>query len=257
MKKILILSAFFIFACSSDDSLVNVNDNNDNNVTENSLLAIKRTRTTDSFNIEYNYTYSGTQIISYITETITEAYTDVSTTTYTYTNNVITASNTVTERDGEFYSSSRYTYEYDEFDRLIKDNRIDEDGNIIWYYTYSHLQNGSVQRKREDGTLIDLYLYDELGRLYEIVRYDIYGQVNGGRTWTFDNKNSPFKNVTTWRPRSFLTASNFINYLSTYNYNGCLYEYTTTYNDDNYPTSVQITNCDGEIISETFEYITL
>ena len=255
MKKLTYLFlALLIVACSSDDS--SSNDNNDNNNTINTLLVVKRTRDTDTYQREYNYTYAGTQIISQIRETIRDNYTDIETTTFIYTNNVITMLNSTTERDGEFQNVNTSTFEYDEFDRKIKENRIDEEGNILFYITYSYLDNGSVQVIYDDR-LQSIYNYDDLGRLYEIINYDEDGQPDGGQSWTFDDKNSPYKNVTTWHPRSFLTASNFINYIETNDFYGCLYEYNTTYNDDNYPISVEITNCDGEITTETFEYINL
>ena len=257
MKNLILLSAFLIFACSSDDSS-DSNDNNDNNVTENSLLCVKRTLITDFQYREYSYSYAGTQLIGYNRKTIRENYTDNESTTFTYTNNVITAGITAIEVDGEFVPTTYYSFEYDEFDRKIKVNYTDVNGNITSYYTLSYLQNGSVQEIREDGTLSVLYLYDDLGRLYQTINYDQNGQLTGVGTLTFDDKNSPFKNVTIWNPLSFLTASNFINNIRTEDYNGCISEYDIIYNNDNYPTSIEKTNCDGEIVfNEMYEYITL
>ena len=249
MKKIFTLGALALFlmtSCSSDDSSAPV----DNGSTS---VLLKKTISTDEDGYEYttNYTYDGNKLTS-----VTDS--ENSTMNLFYENDLLVKieyfeDGTITQRDLFTYNSNNELATYNMLD-------LDED----WAYKtlFTHNSNGTVSTIEYNGDLTEQTNLSGNG----IVTYTNNNITNytttspGGYevswTYTFDDKNSPLKNITSFDAFNLAyQEGGHNNILSTINeaYNEAS-STTYTYNNDNYPlTSIEIED-DGYTTSTQYFY---
>ena len=256
MKRLILLSALLIFACSSDDSPSD--DSNDGDV----ILCTKRTQQYETNNGEqitktYEYNYAGTQLLSWIyTASGFTSNTNLNrTTTYSnlYEDNLVTSMMVTidTNNDGNINSSQIYEFEYDNLGRKTKQSVGGQDK-----YFYNYLNDGlTVQITNSEGLLHQIHTYNSNKNLIEIDDFDSNGLYEGAIIYTYDDKNMPFKNVTTWYPLSSLLYLGTNNSIFVQRYEGCVYPKDITYNDNDYPVSyIRTSSCTNTIYTNTLEY---
>ena len=258
MKKLLLLSAFLIFACSSDDSTSD--DNSDGSNDGNVVLCTKRTLQFTSqgvmITVVYEYEYAGTQLLRWIRTASGYPADSNSNRTRTYTNiyvdNLVTSMTVATDTysDGTVNFTYSYEFEYDNLGRKTKQIREGEDE-----YIYSYLNDGlTVQITNSEGQLDEIQSYDSNKNLVERESFDENGLLDYSVIYTLDDKNMPFKNVTTWYPLSFYLYVGPNNTISA-DVSGSITTYDYTYNVNDYPVSSQtISNSNSNGNSYTYEY---
>ncbi|MDA9335820.1 hypothetical protein N9Q89_06700 [Flavobacteriaceae bacterium] len=255
MKRLILLSALLIFACSSDDSTSD--DSNDGDV----ILCTKRTQQYETNNGEqitktYEYNYAGTQLLSWIyTASGFTSNTNLNRTkTYSnlYEDNLVTSMMLTTDNsnNGNINSSVVYEFEYDNLGRKTKQTVNGSD-----QYFYNYLNNGlTVQITDSDGQLNSIHTYDSNKNRVETEGFDSNGLSNGSTIYTHDDKNMPFKNVTSFHPLSsylYISTNNTISSQS----NDCISTDDITYNDNDYPINIVNTySCSNTIRTYTLEY---
>ena len=244
MKKLLLLSALFILGCSSDDSS-DTNDNNDNSSTNGLLVDTVQLSYLVMSNQEltqeegtYSYNYDGNKLVS-INSIING---ETKTNNFTYNDN--------NQFSAVYYSSGDYIeYEYDELGRLTVSTYTDVDDYptpVIRRSVYLYNQDGTVRTRYNNGNTepTEISTFDQNGNLISTIFIDGSNN-NETRSYTYDNANSPFKNMTGHHfggsyyygfPALFSGGNNA---LTVENENN---RYFYTYNDDNYPISVNSTN---------------
>jgi len=243
MKKLLLLSAILVFACSDDSS--DTNDNNDNSSTNGLLVDTVQLSYLVMSNQEltqeegtYSYNYDGNKLVS-INFIING---ETKTNNFTYDDN--------NQFSAVYYSSGDYIeYEYDELGRLTVSTYTDVDDYptpVIRRSVYLYNQDGTVRTQYNDGNTEPhrTDTFDQNGNLISTTFIDGSNN-NETRSYTYDNANSPFKNMTGHHfggsyyygfPALFSGGNNA---LTVENENN---RYFYTYNDDNYPISVNSTN---------------
>ncbi|NMH26667.1 hypothetical protein [Flavobacterium silvaticum] len=225
MKKIAFLLGFVaisLTSCSSDDSGSSTDDGSDDVL----IKKIVYTDDTDDFTQVIQYTYSGNKIVQ-------ATYDDGSVDTYTYSGDLIT------QIDQTMGSQLLYrdSFTYDGNGRLTL--YVSQDIEDEWEETESFVYNsdGTVT-SNYDGLISTLHFEnDEVTQMVQ-TGFDTY-------TYTYDGKNSPFKNVTGYSKIAFANHgdheffgakqniisihddTNDIDYMTN----------TLTYNANNYPTS--------------------
>jgi hypothetical protein len=254
VKKLLLLSALLIFACSSADSPSD--DSNDGDV----ILCTKRTRqyerNGEQITRTYEYEYAGTQLLRWVRTTTGYANPVDGNETQTFTNiyegNLVTSLTRAIDyqSDGTVNWTYSYEFEYDNLGRKIKQIWGGED-----QYFYNYLNDGlTVQITDSEGLLDEIQTYDSNKNLVEKEYFDSNGLYNGSTIYTHDDKNMPFKNVTTWNPLSFYLYISPNNTISTQSDN-CIYTDDITYDDNDYPVSIiSSSSCDERIQTYTLEY---
>ena len=255
MKKLLLLSALLIFTCSSDDSTSD--DSNDGDV----ILCTKRTqqyeRNGEQITRTYEYEYAGTQLLRWVRTTTGYANPVDGNETQTFTNiyegDLVTSLTRATDfqSDGTVNWTYSYEFEYDNLGRKIKQIWGGED-----QYFYNYLNDGlTVQITDSEGLLDEIQTYDSNKNLVEIEYFDSNGLYDGSTIYTHDDKNMPFKNVTTWYPLSFYLYISPNNTISENWVNDCIWTYDITYDDNDYPvSSITSSSCDDRIQTYTLEY---
>ena len=255
MKKIFLLSALLIFACSSDDSPSD--DSNDGDV----ILCTKRTqqyeRNGEQITRTYEYEYAGTQLLRWVRTTTGYANPVDGNETQTFTNiyegDLVTSLTRAIDyqSDGTVNWTYSYEFEYDNLGRKIKQIWGGED-----QYFYNYLNDGlTVQITDSEGLLDEIQTYDSNKNLVEIEYFDSNGLYDGSTIYTHDDKNMPFKNVTTWNPLSFYLYISPNNTISENWVNDCIWTYDITYDDNDYPvSSITSSSCDDRIQTYTLEY---
>lgn len=232
MKKVfLFLSAITLVAtsaCSSgDDSTAPVTP------TDNVLVkrAVYQQAGAEGFNFTIDYVYDGNKLVK-------EVYDDGSVGNYFYTGNLITKIEYVV--DGEIDQRETMTYNSDGKLASYK-VRFLEDSFDAESYTYTYGGDNTVTTEGTNGGSLITLINDELA-------HEIY--TSGVRyTYTFDTKNSPFKNVTGFAAVAYALAGDHIlhgrfkNIVSIVNdtHNQNYMMNTFTYNSANYPTMVKST----------------
>jgi len=227
MKKIIALAAIalFIISCSGDNSQTT-------NSSDTVLLKKLVSTDEDGNVITYNYTYDGSKLVSVIG-------TDGSTATYNYTNEHITYKKYVVTE----YISETFTQHYDNgkikseiFNYIFPEHPTDN-YNESKIYTYNN-----------DGTGLIHYLKQHAENIvsefdYTIIYSDdslVINYENGtSYTYTYDGKNSPFKNVL--GANEIAENQNLMTLIANsesaqYTFEDNVYEY----NSDNYPISATI-----------------
>lgn len=243
MKKLLFLiSILFFTACSSDD---------DNKANSETILVTKIVETYEGNGTTDTYTtylnYDGSKLVGQ-TFDIPNSNAAV-----TYTGNLIT-------KIEYFYNSNlaqEVLYAYDSSERLINFKRYEYGGSNDFGVNVDYVYNsdGTVSYEKESGNLPTLnpsstgvINFNTDGSVSTIVASNGYTY-----TYTYDTKNSPFKNIMGIDKLIFEDdeASNFIlhNFLTRIEDSGfstTTTNYSYTYNSNNYPT--QLLQDDGSSI---------
>ncbi|MWB95114.1 hypothetical protein GON26_12145 [Flavobacterium sp. GA093] len=245
MKKILCLFgalALILTSCSSDDSS-----------DDNGTVLLKKSITTDSEGekLTRTYKYDGNKIVSMTNDSGEEGL------YYTYTGNLITKIE-FKFPDGTLEQVN--TYEYDSKDRLvtfIRSEPLDELGSKE-VYTYN--ADGTVSVKHYSGDHESQTGLNGEGTIYfsngEVSKILISNGTS--RSYTYDDKNNPMKNVLGYDKIAFedSEASGVLHNILTetdLDYDELESSYSFTYNSDNYPTN-SIENEDGETATVEFFY---
>jgi len=241
MKRILILTALFIFACSDDDG----SDTNDNNNNDNNKL-VSRIVTSVLFEGEelqidasYNYYYNTNRILN-----ITDNLSGNIEVNFLYDDN-----GKIVETSSP--NGNYRTFDYDDTGKLISTNFYYGGYDHISTFTYN--ENGTVTQSSQstpnsDGSTITFEL-------------DLNGNINLNGSMIYDNKNYPFKNIEGlhwyFSPLfNYPLPFGYANNLLSHSYNGNEQIATYTYNDFNYPTFITSSNWfDRENINVEITYL--
>ena len=242
MKKLLLLSALLIFACSSDESDINDNSSTNGLLVDTVQFSYLLSAAFVVTQVEgtYSYNYDGNKLVSMDFSIING---ETGTTNYTYNDN--NQFSVVYHWGGDYEE-----YEYDELGRLTVSTYTDVDESI------TPVTRRSVYLYNQDGTVRTSYYngntepngtdtFDQNGNL---ISTTYYGS-NDNRTYTYDNANSPFKNMTGHffegsYSYSFPALFSGGNNVLTYENENSRFFYT--YNDNNYPISVNSPNGFGD-----------
>lgn len=228
MKKLIltILASSFLLSCSTDSS------NNSSNLLPSKIISNGPTAPGIDNNFVTNYEYSGSKLLRTFRDD--GSYECV----FTYSGNLLTNEVITSVSNGAQYVTN-ITFEYDNSNRLI----LYSQGSFKMEYTY--LSNNLVSQKS--------YQLDNNSGQFELAGENILTlnadndiiQVafeNGIiKTFVYDNRNNPFKNVTGWDKLNFVYNEGINhNVLNVSQDNGQNYqEYFYTYNDLNYPVTRQ------------------
>ncbi len=222
MKKIILclsLIAISLSSCSSDS------DSNDSS----SDILVKKvvyTSITDNYTETIDYTYNGNKIVKGV-------YDDGSQDIFTYTGNLITKIEMISA--GEIIYLETFTY--DSNGRLVT-YFADEDG-FTYEETFVYNANGTVTNTIDGGGVRTLHFAND--ELVQIV--DMGGNIYD---YTYDSKNSPFRNVTGYDKiamvvhgdHEFFGAKQNISSIRETTGNVAYMTNTMTYNANNYPLTV-------------------
>ncbi|KAF2510182.1 hypothetical protein EYY60_11775 [Flavobacterium zhairuonense] len=239
MKKILCLFGaltLLLTSCSSDDS-------------GSSVVLLKKEITTDSDGdkVTTDYKYDGNKIISATVQgTTTGIY-------FTYTGDLITKM----EFKYEGVVEQVNKYEYDSNGKLISFIRVEplEENGSKEVYTYN--SDGSISITAYSGTDLAQTTADGTGKITfvngEIDKIALtYGPT---RSYTYDDKNNPYKNVLGYDKISFTDgeAEGILhNIVSVKNGTKVTESYVFTYNGDGYPVKSVDTDGSGVATTEYF-----
>jgi hypothetical protein len=229
MKKVLAMAAVALFmmtSCSDDDSTPN-----NGNPSENVVLVKKMIEVFDGETITSTFTYNGTKIVKI-------SGSDDSEDIFEYTGDLITRR---TYTQGDFTQTDKYTYNSD--NTLKTHVMLLDDG-----YEYGEKQEFT---HNQDGTITVLTYRGDFESQTELHTTTIITMNNGNIvkndttysfagnspysiSYTFDNKNVPFKNVTGYQAIAFTELEGGVNNVLTGSFDGFdSFEYT--YNSNNYP----------------------
>ena len=243
MKKLLLLSAILIFACSSDDSSdTNDNPNNYKLVETYQYSYVNNDPNSDNFGNLYemtaSYSYDGNKLLNI---TISNNN-DSGIVNYTYNDN--------NQISGVYYSGGDVgEAEYDNQGRLVTWTYTDVDDNPIGNPSISvanfvYNQDGSGVQTWQGGQSYT-YLFDQNGNITTIINPDEWDG-NTERNFTYDNKNNPFKNISgngffinIWFQGLNLYPSINNNIVTAENENNIFFY---TYDEDDYPISFNSPN---------------
>ena len=244
MKKILLLLSFSVVAlssCSSDDS----------SSSESQPLLLKTMTEGDVIfgQTVSNYTYNGNKLVE-IFKDGDDDYADV----YTYTGDLITKIEKFAVYDAGTPSEDRQLLSTDQFaynanNQLVqfKTTSQDFDGERVTTYTYnsnstvSFAQNANVPGEPSESLKTGTITMEngEIIKLQVVKEFDSYTD-----NYTYDTKNSIFKNVTGYdkiilthiigQQSSFTFVNSIVGGIS-HNFLNHLGDYQYTYNSDNYP----------------------
>ena len=242
MKKLLLLSAFLIFACSSDESSNNDNSNNYKLVETYQYSYVNNDPNSDNFGNLYettaSYSYDGNKLLN-ITISNNNGSGIVN---YTYNDN--------NQISGVYHSGGDVgEAEYDNQGRLVTWTYTDVDdypiGNpFISVANFVYNQDGSVVQTWQGGQS-NTYLFDQNGNITTIINPDAWDG-NTEKNYTYDNKNNPFKNIlgnsffiNNWFKPSILDRGTNNNVITAENENNIFFY---TYDEDDYPISFNSPN---------------
>lgn len=251
MKKLVyLLSITFLLLQSCSPS-----DNNDSNTDSTNVVLVKKIVNSDE---ESNLSYDGTKLTK-ITLTGGEHV------NITYSGDLITkmewfSSNNVSDQRIEYsYSSNKLTLAklYSTNNKLVETSTLtyNSDGSIT---DLESTYNGGTL---PTSTTTYIKYFDSVGNLIKQEQFSnniLYGTTN----YTYDTKNSPYKNITGWstlvpslgtnflRVNNLLSEKQFINGSSNVFYE-ILYVYQ--YNSKDFPTS-QTSTINGQTSTETYYY---
>lgn len=266
MKKVFLLSAvamFFLVSCQPEDIEPNQNGNEEPNQNEDVLLKELTTITNGSSSTAH-FEYDGHKFISKTD--------DVKSFTYEYTGNLIT------KRTFQAFDHPDHKYE-----QYYQYNSNDDISQMIqlWYYgpnsprgekyVYTYNSNNTISYEKYEGSLDEqntlagqgTYYLDSENEVYKFEQKDINGNIILSVTHNFDQKKSPYKNITGYNKLFHLNGEeNSNNLLSTEmvsanNTVSTFFEYE--YNDDDYPVNLEYTITSdseeqGEVITNYVYY---
>lgn len=247
MRKVLLFfvaSAFVLQSCASDDS--------GNQPTEGGVLLQSTVQTTGSDSYTTNYTYNGNKIASSVIE-------NGDTTLYSYTGNQITSievqnANGVTSYEFEFTYSGGH---------MVEAKRTQTGLGIVMLQTFAYPNATTItgQTFIGDENSQDQLLYDQVYTIGSNGEISTLANTASGSTttysYTYDDKNNPFKNVVGWSDLLLLQGvdHNILTTSSSTNGNVTGSESATyTYNTDDYPATSIRTSSGSDPISTTYSY---
>lgn len=227
MRKILFglgLLALTFNSCSSDSE-----SSDDNQSGDVLVKRVEYTSITDEYSENIEYIYNGNKLVKGV-------YDDGSEEIYTYDGDLITEIKFVDA--GDVISTETFTY--DSSDRLTH-YVIDDSGFVDEEY-FSYNGDGTVTGSADAAGLIPI-------RTYHFNNDQVIKIVGSGLTYnyTYDGKNSPFRNVTGFGKIAHVTHGDHEFYGSRENI-ATIYETTDEvnymtntmiYNSNNYPVSVE------------------
>ena len=231
MKKIILclgLAALSLTSCSSSDDSSNDDPNG---------VLVKKivyTSITDDYTETVQYTYNGNKILR-------GTYNDGSVDVFTYQGDLITKIETVEDGDVTYTE----TFSYDSNGRLTR--YISAETGYSEQETFVYNSDGTVTSTLGNGSFTSVRTFhfqnDELTKIVEAGA--------GGRVYdyTYDSKNSPFRNVTGYNKiahvshgdHEFFGAKQNISTIHEATGNINYTTNTMTYNSNNYPTAANST----------------
>lgn len=229
MKKLIcFLSLSLVLAsCSGDDDSASTQD-------PTSILVKKMVETTEDGTLTTVYSYDGNKLIE---ASDSDGYKIV----YTYTGDLITK---ITEYDENDAVSQKNTFTYNAQGQLVED--LMEETIYKWRYNYTHNANGTISVKKYEGALnTNVFTLTSEGTIYDNKVEDTSPYGNSLFTFTYDNKNNPFVNVTGGAKIAFIgdvAATNYRNNVLSETYTSgdstpSISTITYTYNEANFPVT--------------------
>ena len=242
MKKLIltILASSFLLSCSSDSS----NDDS-NNPSSNGFLV----KTITNYGVTTTLNYSGNKATYFLGS-------DGSTSTFTYNGDLIIKE----EQTGGSSLNSIITYNYSN-NLLTSSNSTNSSSNYNSTYTYNsdgsitEIRNGNTSNSTEKNVLF----YSQ-GNCVKIENYTFFDGVytlNETIIYTYDNKNSPFKNITglytAYYPTGNINVNNCISQINKNASGEITYTAQTAYqyNAQNFPISETTTETEYTINPQT------
>ena len=242
MKKLIltILASSFLLSCSSDSS------NDDSNNPSSSGLLVK---TITYYGVTTTLNYSGNKATYFLGS-------DGSTSTFTYNGDLIIKE----EQTGGSSLNSIITYNYSN-NLLTSSNSTNSSSNYNSTYTYNsdgsitEIRNGNTSNSTEKNVLF----YSQ-GNCVKIENYTFFDGVytlNETIIYTYDNKNSPFKNITgvytAYYPTGNVNVNNCISQINKNASGEITYTAQTAYqyNAQNFPISETTTETEYTINPQT------
>lgn len=243
MKKIiLLLCATTLFvACSKSDNQASVLD-------VNSILPKKIIFTSNGAATTVDFTFNGKKIVK-----LNES--DGTYTNYTYTNNLITKIEGFTS-DNNSYGST--ILEYNTLNQLISTVQINVRNNSARIKNFVYNADNTISYKATATENFKIYA-DKIERYYDNDPNSLYT-----RTFTFDTKNNPYKNIEGFDKIWFSMEEktlNYVNNISSIKYtlsgsgqSGSISDNIIQYNANNFPTVETITDYRGTVNETKKEY---
>ena len=258
MKKVIYtFLGVLVFACSSDSESDNNNDgnNNNNNPNESELLVSSITHSDmENSNYEYveNFTYDGNKIVEINNSVYYNGnFSSESRSEFIYANNKISRVDNYNDNNNSISSQDIFTYDSQgrlvaaDYCYILSDGSCDDSESE----SYSYNSDGSITATYGDESDTTVVQFDDNGNIIRVSDGDEVSEL------TYDNYNSPFKNITGATP---LVISQWIfsgSYLYSFN-NNCLsfvgeyvdedgvetytLNFTYDYNDAGYPRNVVV-----------------
>lgn len=247
MKKLIYLFlALIIVACSSDSE----NDNNNNNPNESELLVSSISyNDMEISDYEYveNFTYDGNKIVEMNRSVYYNgSFSSENRSEFIYANNKISRVDNYSDNN----ISSQDIFTYDSQGRLVASeycyNPNDEPCDDSDSESYSYNSDGSITVTDGGNGYTYVVEFDDNGNIVRVSDDDDVSEL------TYDNYNSPFKNITGATPLVIAQRIFSSSYLYSFN-NNCLsyvaeteddetdtLNFTYDYNDAGYPRNVVV-----------------
>ena len=252
MKKIIYtFLGVLVFACGSDSENDNNNDGNNNNNNPNeSELLVSSISYNDMENSDYeyveNFTYDGNKIVEMNRSVYYNgSFSSEDRSEFIYANNKIS-------RVDNYYDnniSSQDIFTYDSQGRLVATehcyNPNDGPCDDSESESYSYNSDGSITATNGGNGSTSVVEFDDNGNIVRVSNDDEVYEL------TYDNNNSPFKNITGATPMIIVQWIFSSSYLYSFN-NNCLslvsdeddetytLNFTYDYNDAGYPRNVVV-----------------
>jgi hypothetical protein len=239
MKKFLLLFGALtlsLTSCSRDDS------------SDSSSVLLKKEIATDSDGdkVTTNYKYDGNKLVDITVQGFTGGL------YFTYTGDLITKIEF--KYDGVVEQIN--TYAYDSNNRLVSFVRAEPQDELGFKEVYTYNTDGTVSVKTYRGDHLSQTTANGTGKIIftagEVT--EITATDSPTRSYTYDDKNNPMKNVLGYDKISFADgeASGILHNIVSSKYNNeVMAAYVLTYNADNYPVK-SVESEDGEVA--TIEY---
>lgn len=258
MKKVIYtFLGVLVFACSSDSESDNNNDgnNNNNNPNESELLVSSITHSDmENSNYEYveNFTYDGNKIVEMNRSVYYNgSFSSENRSEFIYANNKISRVDNYNDNNNSISSQDIFTYDSQgrlvaaDYCYILSDGSCDDSESE----SYSYNSDGSITATYGDESDTTVVQFDDNGNIIRVSDGDEVSEL------TYDNYNSPFKNITGATPMIIVQWIFSGSYLYSFN-NNCLsfvgeyvdedgvetytLNFTYDYNDAGYPRNVVV-----------------
>ena len=237
MKRILILTAILVLACSSDDS----SDTNDDNNAVYGPLPETINYYRDAELIEQaNFIYNQNQVSS-INVTHFQNWSTVSNRVYNY---LYGSSGLINQIEGAVYNqnqevieSNQVNYLYNDFND-VQEVSIHQDG-YTENFSITYPENNEIHSFSDAESCTDIY-YVNNGNVTQFYNCSEFSNTE----LTYDNKNSIYKNI---KGNNLFSSYPNLHPLSTTNNNRLIslegWNLNYTYNEENYPIKIEYSQC--------------